>query len=392
MKKNLSISIAAIAFALGFSACQEEEFGYTARDINYTSNFVRTFGLPDTQQDWSTIAPVKLNVAVPSDGVYTLYVTSKPLNSQEQKNYLVAHYDQIVGDGSVKTINFDYPKGYKHAYVSLLTEGMELLKTEHIVINEGVADATFSSISAASATLSTRATNGGNYNLTKPSYVIALEDLGESLDWDFNDIVFAIKYVAGERVATFELRAAGGTLPAAIVFSGQPISFDGKTDVHEAFDDLDGDNRVNVEISADYISAKAYEQIKDKKMTVDILPTAEVPVGNYTTMSMLLEHLSIQIEQASGTLTTIAAPHNSGDKAAVEANVPQAVLIGKDDWQWPAEGQSIANLYPEFSAWVADASLTDWYGQAWLDEPVDDPNSIPVGEGETPTEAQAPRR
>ena len=392
MKKNLSISIAAIAFALGFSACQEEEFGYTARDINYTTNFISTFGLPDTQQDWSTITPVKLNVAVPSDGVYTLYVTSKPLNSQEQKNYLVAHYDQIVGDGSVKTINFDYPKGYKHAYVSLLTENMELLKTEHIVINEGVADATFSSISVASATPSTRATDGGNYNLTKPSYVIALEDLGGSLDWDFNDVVFAVKYVAGEDNATFELRAAGGTLPAAIKFAGESILFNRETDVHKAFGDTDGDNRVNVEISADYISAKAYEQIKDKKKSVVNLPTAEVSVGNYTTMSSLLQQLSILITQTSGDQTTIAAPRNYADKAADGANVPQAILIGKDNWQWPAEGQSIADAYSDFSAWVADASLTDWYGQAWLDEPVDDPNSIPVGEGETPTEAQAPRR
>lgn len=392
MKKNLSISIAAIAFALGFSACQEEEFGYTARDINYTTNFVSTFGLPDTQQDWSTITPVKLNVAVPSDGVYTLYVTSKPLNSQEQKNYLVAHYDQIVGDGSVKTINFDYPKGYKHAYVSLLTEGMELLKTEHIVINEGVADATFSSISAASATPSTRATNGGNYNLTKPSYVIALEDLGGSLDWDFNDVVFAVKYTAGESSAEFELRAAGGTLPAVIKFARESITFNRQTDVHKAFGDDEGDIRVNVEISNAYLSSKAYELIKDKKKTVADLPKATVSVGNYMTMSELLAQVSIQITQASGEQTTIAAPRNYADKAADGANVPQAILIGKDDWQWPAEGQSIANAYSDFPAWVTDASLTDWYGQAWLDEPVDDPNSIPAGEGETPTEAQAPRR
>lgn len=391
MKKTLSISIAAIALALGFSACQEEEFGYTARDINYTTNFVSTFGLPDTQQDWSTIAPVKLNVAVPSDGVYTLYVTSKPLNNQEQKNYLVAHYDQIVGDGSVKTLNFDYPKGYKHAYVSLFTEGMELLKTEHIVINEGAADAAFSNISSTSTTPSTRATNDGNYNLTKPSYVIALEDLGGSLDWDFNDVVFAIKYTAGEREAEFELRAAGGTLPAAIKFARQTISFDGKTDVHEAFGDTEGDIRVNVEISDAYVSEKVYKQIKDKKTTVTTLPKATVIVGS-TTMSELLAQVSIQITQTSGEQTTIAAPRNYADKAADGANVPQAILIGKDDWQWPAEGQSIADAYSDFPAWVTDASLTDWYGQAWLDEPVDDPNSIPAGEGETPTEAQAPRR
>jgi len=394
MKKILSISIAA-AIAMGFSACQEEEFGYTARDINYTSNFINTFGTPDSQQDWSTVTTVTLNVTAPAGNVYTVYVTSKRLDEQNYNNYLIAQYDQVVCDGSVNTLIFDYPEGYKNAYVSIVAEGTDQLTTKHVKILDGVANVTFENLAIGSSA-TTRAENSSTpADLTKMSYIIALEDLGGSFDWDFNDVVLSISHVNGQADVDFKLLAAGGTLPASLQFDGSDVAFGNNTDIHKAFGDEEGDNRVNVTLDQAYFTNAAWEKVKDKGMTVtENLPTKKCTKDGYKTASMsdLLAKLFFTIVQADNTTSTIAAPQNYADKAAVGANVPQAILVGNPNWEWPAEGQSIAIKYDTFTQWVTDFSATNWYGAVWDDVAETDPNAIPEGDGETPTEAQAPRR
>ena len=58
-------------------------------------------------------------------------------------------------------------------------------------------------------------------------WIIACEDLGGSLDFDFNDVVFGISHVAGETTARVTALAAGGTLP---VFIQSKYPMTGSTD------------------------------------------------------------------------------------------------------------------------------------------------------------------
>jgi len=55
------------------------------------------------------------------------------------------------------------------------------------------------------------------------SWIIACEDLGSVGDYDFNDVVFSVSHVSGENTAVVTPLAAGGTLPAKILYKGKEI-------------------------------------------------------------------------------------------------------------------------------------------------------------------------
>lgn len=52
------------------------------------------------------------------------------------------------------------------------------------------------------------------------SWIICAEDLGNTFDLDYNDVVVEVSYVSGKNKATITPRAAGGTLASYIYFNG----------------------------------------------------------------------------------------------------------------------------------------------------------------------------
>lgn len=62
-----------------------------------------------------------------------------------------------------------------------------------------------------------------------PGWVLAYEDLGNSFDWDFNDIVAKVQYVSGQEYATFTPLAAVGTLDSYVKYNGFYITGDKAT-------------------------------------------------------------------------------------------------------------------------------------------------------------------
>ena len=65
-------------------------------------------------------------------------------------------------------------------------------------------------------------------------YIYAVEDLGGTNDFDFNDVVFSVSHVSGKENATVQPLAAGGIYPAEIRFTtydenGEPIYIDSVT-------------------------------------------------------------------------------------------------------------------------------------------------------------------
>lgn len=57
-----------------------------------------------------------------------------------------------------------------------------------------------------------------------PGWILAYEDLGNTFDWDFNDIVAKVQHVSGQDYATFTPLAAVGTLDSYVKYNGNFIT------------------------------------------------------------------------------------------------------------------------------------------------------------------------
>lgn len=164
-------------------------------------------------------------------------------------------------------------------------------------------------------------------------WTIACEDLGDTDDYDFNDIVFTVEHVSGETYAIITPWAAGGELESYIMYDGEEVN--GET--HE------------------WIDANA---TKDSDGFYDMLNTSslgtpgeevEITVGDDFTMADDMGGFSVMVD---GTTTvTITAPS--------AGSAPQMLLIDSQ-WAWPKERVSIKTAYPDFADWNTDDTSTDW--------------------------------
>ena len=171
------------------------------------------------------------------------------------------------------------------------------------------------------------------------TWTIAVEDLGNTDDYDFNDIVFTIKHVSETEVATITPLAAGGSLETYLCYT------DGEGEYHEtefhSFFGVDGPGSdgtyplINTQ-SVNY-SASSFEIKVDKDFSV-----AE-KMGGFT--------IKVVNNQTQSTVV-IAAP----DAGAA----PQMICI-PSGWQWPVERVNINDAYPGFSTWINDPTQVDWY-------------------------------
>lgn len=370
--KHISLALAAVAVA-GFTACQEEDFGYTSRDILYQTDFVKTFGDPDPNQNWSTISTRSVGVSLPEQGTYTIYITNHKLSEQDDDILLYAQLDGVTSNGEALNIDFDFPKGYDHAYVSILEEGTNRIATRQFSFDEGE-----NAVSFEKAAL----TQGPPTppKLKKSAYIVAFEDLGGTCDWDFNDVVLSISHITGQPTVDIKILAVGGTLPVSLMFCDDviPLGDTEATELHQAFG-VDKDVRINVELLPDQ-EEQLEGKVADKPA---LLVSLEREDYKSFTMAEVLQNFFLSVNDND----VIAAPRE--DKTS---SFPQAILIAKSDWEWPAEGQNIDARYPDFSSWLEKAEFnTFWYGQAWYDDGLGE-DEIGIGTSGAPNVAQAKRR
>lgn len=166
---------------------------------------------------------------------------------------------------------------------------------------------------------------------TAASWILACEDLGGMADCDFNDIVYRVSYVSGEEEATVTPLAAGGTMPARLMFNGEFFG----PEIHDSFG-IALDQMTNTFPDRNTISAEPFT----------------VPVGPDFTMSDV-NMGGFAIAVGNGMVSIIA---NSK-----QALVPYIICI-PGDFKWCLERIAIADAYPDFAAWCADHTvMTDWY-------------------------------
>ena len=169
-------------------------------------------------------------------------------------------------------------------------------------------------------------------------YIYAVEDLGGTNDFDFNDVVFSVSHVAGKENATVQPLAAGGIYEAEICFGDKSYG-----EIHSKFG-KDHNVMVNTNAGTNKSSMAKAEPFLVKVGTGwshDLLSTE----GNGF-------NVKVKLPSKPDKVVTTYKP---GSHAA-----PQ-MLVLPHDWLWPIEKTRISNAYSSFENWCADfSSNLDW--------------------------------
>lgn len=172
------------------------------------------------------------------------------------------------------------------------------------------------------------------------SWIIACEDLGDTDDYDFNDVVFKVTHVSGQETATVTPLAAGGVLETWITHSSSN-EYIGET--HQL-------------LGAQASSTGNYPMINTSKITATGTPKT-VNVGADFSIAENMGGFGIIVKAKSGdaNATVISAPTTGA--------APQMICV-PDSWAWPTERTKVQDAYPDFANWSANSNNIEWYKNA----------------------------
>ena len=160
---------------------------------------------------------------------------------------------------------------------------------------------------------------------------VMCEDLGQqNSDFDYNDIVFDVKFIENNNVLTADIiiQAAGGTLPLYIAGN----------EVHSLFGE-----------TAD--ASGRYPMINTGAGPIhDPVPLTVTLSGSYNTAWDAINALDVCIYAENGEKVSLTV--NPGSPAEMFA-CPTTV-------QWSGERVSIKNKYPKFATWISDPTVKWW--------------------------------
>ncbi len=185
------------------------------------------------------------------------------------------------------------------------------------------------------------------------SWIVACEDLGGTFDYDFNDVVFGVSHVAGEKRATVTALASGGTLPVYLEYDGQRIVPEGTNDgeFHSWWgQDCPSHSVINVHDFSKgagksvRITVPADFSLSTSGDAESLAPTHGKPGEGETSMG----GFKVIVKKGDNTSNIITAPTPD-----TEYEAPQMFLTPVD-WHWPREMQPIHGVYDGFLDWKAD--------------------------------------
>lgn len=210
---------------------------------------------------------------------------------------------------------------------------------------------------------------------TGQEWMLAYEDLGNSFDWDYNDVVLCVGHVSGLTTAKITPLAAGGTLASNIYFDNQDLG-----EIHQLFGQKEttSGNYTPVNI-ADRGNIGLYQNVtvsEDFSMTA----LSDYESGSSDAVS---DHRGIVIK---------VTPAGGGAKEAANivyslentGKAPEVFCIPRSwetqeatedegtttrywrEWRWPKEFANIDKAYSRFADWAKDRTYNDWY----KDDPV----------------------
>ncbi len=164
------------------------------------------------------------------------------------------------------------------------------------------------------------------------SWIIACEDLGNTDDIDFNDVVFSVSHTAGETTAKVTPLAAGGVLPSNIYHGGNNLG-----EIHNLINGAQPN--ANGQYSMLNTGSKG---TPGSAITINV--PADYSVTNHGfTVKVKDQNESIVLESA-------------------EIGTAPQMLVLPGEWAWPTERTPIGTAFPMFVAWSKAANTAiDWY-------------------------------
>lgn len=169
------------------------------------------------------------------------------------------------------------------------------------------------------------------------SWIVACEDLGDTDDYDFNDVVYSVSHVAGETEAIVTPLAAGGVYETHILYNTDDLG-----ETHRLLGGNAGENG-------------QYPMLNTNSITNTAAPI-KVNVGQNFSMANGMGGFGISVV---GRETTVLVTAPKDGKA------PQMMCL-PGTWKWPKERVKIQDAYPKFGEWNDNANM---FG--WCDSPVE---------------------
>ncbi len=232
------------------------------------------------------------------------------------------------------------------------------------------------------------------------SWLLACEDLGGSFDIDYNDLVFSVEHISGQKKAKLTPLAAGGTL-ASYIYYEDPKNNSSRNkcfgEIHQLFGATpvkSGEYDIINARSRYEKTANSIEFDVDEGWTMAYYSIGEaggenyggdVNMGGFEIRTLTLGKdapftLDINSGDFSGASVIQPAVRNRADNVPYILCIPYpytrynynrttAEAGKKTDflWAWPTEYTTICNEknvgpYPDFAGWVRDHTKnTDWY-------------------------------
>lgn len=224
------------------------------------------------------------------------------------------------------------------------------------------------------------------------SYIIACEDLGNTGDYDFNDVVFKVSHIGGSDTMYVTPLASGGTLPVELYYNDKNIST-----YKTAQSELDFHVLIDSSTQMDQNSYTPYKPLnvfKGQRITPG--ETIAIPVDKNYTINK--NEFTVKVNKGYGTTVNIEQGSiyiDKNMKDSVYNKAPQ-MLILPGNWNWPTENTLILDAYPDFAKWTREEATAFWYNNKKAEHLVDyneeeeeeeeGEGEGSGGEGETPSE------
>lgn len=192
--------------------------------------------------------------------------------------------------------------------------------------------------------------DGDDDNTTDKAFqwVVACEDLGGTDDYDFNDVVFGVEHVSGEREVKITALAAGGTLETKLFYNEHEITGGPKKDTAiestEFYQYTEGSDDTFTEwhqwfgnyLHTSMINTSSFSGIG--ATVVLVLTESEGKSFTMTNSAHSTENFggfSVQVINTEG-IKEISAPVVDETGAISEASFPQ-MFVTTNNYKWPTE-------------------------------------------------------
>lgn len=321
--------------------------------------------------------------------------------SESSKNTDVTKHGRGIIDDGVHTVNWDDPNS-KPSYASSFFVGDQMfLGFEDWPNNTAVWGGGDFDLNDIVLAFDGSTPTIINEDPTVGTWLLVCEDLGGSFDTDYNDVIFSVEHVSGQRTAKVTAMAAGGTLASYIVFRDPTNTYANDQilgEIHQLFD-------VSPQESGAYTPINAYSRYEKIGNTVTINVGENWTMAWYSTDTWQSEgtEYNAGVNMGGFRIYTLPsgtpAPYSVTSTASLGSNYSVIAAPGKGSapyilclpykydkvdngklstyvWAWPQELSTICSsiyensgysgvnggAYNKFGGWVSNHQTNkDWY-------------------------------